>query len=628
MNMTEKKGKKYVLFKGEHGSSKPCAFFNLPGGCKNGSTCPFMHGSTPSQIALSPASSSSSVDSTTISLRERKNVSDASNLTEGSLSSSHATPKKERKSNKQTKPQSVTDSSGNSPKKHNSNRVQSAQQFSSASVIASLGLPVKEYNEPGNSSISQSTVVFTNGKKRSPSALNTPNGSKQVVKLKRRNSSEEADDDHAFLFGVVDHATKYGSTGNMNLDSPFLYKADSLQYDKKDQARVTQSTKSNLNSIQQVATGSVFLDSVESTKRLRTSGTKATRNLEDTRVNPTHNSFDRHEVDKSMHQTPVPVDLLEADWSSLVLKTQSNPRFQEEYNFHVDSTWITAKKAGAWSVNLPKILAIDCEMCVTEDPVTREKDKYALIRLSVINGFEPAQILIDTLVSPNMPIYDCKTDIHGISEGKLKSVEFSFRHAQAFLINICSSDTIIVGHGCHNDLKALRFNHTNVIDTSYLYGLLNEPHAAASIKDISEQALGVKIPDIHDSVLDSRTALQAAVHLLSNDKIAQIDRTSDFLLVHRLPEYCTEKHIEELFTSQTQIVPSRIEFLVGSGIGLEQPSLEKSNGMTKKCNVFFSSRKHADLAFETITGPNKPDKYQRPQKRIYLQNGGYSCVRR
>ena len=470
-------------------------------------------------------------------------------------------------------------------------------------------------------------------KKRPPSTPSTSGSTKPAAKSKRVSSGEEAEDDHAFLFGVVDHATKLGT--NANVDSPFLYKADNLHYDRKhsiQSAKQGGEERNSMNPAQQVSTGTtngMFLDPLETRKRLRTSGTKAAKNLEN-RSGSENSLLKRNEVDKSMHQTPVPANLLKADWNTLVVKTQSNPRFQEEFNFQIDSTWITAKMAAEWSVNLPRVIAIDCEMCVTEDPVTREKDRYSLIRLSVVNGFEPSQILIDTLVNPAMPIFDCKTDIHGISEEKIKAVDFSIRHAQAFLFNICSTDTIIVGHGVHNDLRALRFNHSNVIDTSYLYGLVNEPNAAASIKDISEQALGIKIPDIHDSVLDSRAALQAAVHLLLNDKVAPIDRGTDFVLVHRLPEHCTEMHIKQLFLAQTQIVPTVVEFLTGnSSNGVEQSAnADQSGGLTKKCNVRFSSRKHADLAFDTITGPNKPDKYGRPQKRVYLQSGGYSCVRR
>ena len=41
----------------------------------------------------------------------------------------------------------------------------------------------------------------------------------------------------------------------------------------------------------------------------------------------------------------------------------------------------------------------------------------------------------------------------------------------------------------------------------------------------------------------------------------------------------------------------------------------------------FSSEAHAALAFESLAGPNRPDKSGRPQKRVYLKGGGYICVR-
>ena len=215
-----------------------------------------------------------------------------------------------------------------------------------------------------------------------------------------------------------------------------------------------------------------------------------------------------------------------------------------------------------------------------------------------------------------MPISDCKTHIHGISEEDLKSVHFTLRHAQAVMINICSKDTIIVGHSLHNDLKALRFYHDKVIDTSYLYTVENEPNASPSIRDISEQTLGIKLPDIHDSVLDSRASLQAAVYALDHEKLSPIKREYDTssLLVHKLPEHCDAEQIQNMFISHTQIVPSSIEIL--------------STGEMGKCNVHFLSSKHADLAFESIQGPIFPDKFHRAQKRVYLSTGGHINVRR
>lgn len=108
----------------------------------------------------------------------------------------------------------------------------------------------------------------------------------------------------------------------------------------------------------------------------------------------------------------------------------------------------------------PRVIAIDCEMCETADPVTGEKDKNSLIRFSVVNGLNPSQVLLDTLVQPIMPVTDLRTKIHGITEEQLNNVKFTLRHAQAALYNLINDQTIIVGHSVHNDLKALHFNHS------------------------------------------------------------------------------------------------------------------------------------------------------------------------
>lgn len=97
-------------------------------------------------------------------------------------------------------------------------------------------------------------------------------------------------------------------------------------------------------------------------------------------------------------------------------------------------------------------------MCETADPVTGAKDN-SLIRLSIINGQSPADVLIDALVVPTNPITDMRSHIHGITEDHLKDQKFTLRQAQAFLYNLCTDRTIIVGHSVHNDLKALHFQH-------------------------------------------------------------------------------------------------------------------------------------------------------------------------
>ena len=65
-----------------------------------------------------------------------------------------------------------------------------------------------------------------------------------------------------------------------------------------------------------------------------------------------------------------------------------------------------------------------------------------------------------------MPVTDWRSNIHGITEENVRSVLFTLRHAQAFLLNICSDRTLIVGHAVHHDLKALHFQHKYVMPLS------------------------------------------------------------------------------------------------------------------------------------------------------------------
>lgn len=66
---------------------------------------------------------------------------------------------------------------------------------------------------------------------------------------------------------------------------------------------------------------------------------------------------------------------------------------------------------------------------------------------------------MDSLVCPSLPIVESRCEIHGITEEQLKDVKYTTRHAQAFLLSICSDRTILIGHSLHHDLRTLRFAH-------------------------------------------------------------------------------------------------------------------------------------------------------------------------
>jgi RNA exonuclease 1 len=79
-----------------------------------------------------------------------------------------------------------------------------------------------------------------------------------------------------------------------------------------------------------------------------------------------------------------------------------------------------------------------------------------------VDGVNPSEVLLDSLVAPNWPISEMRTRIHGIAESNLTGVTFTLRHAQAFLMKVCSDQTIIVGHALHHDLRALKLQHKYV----------------------------------------------------------------------------------------------------------------------------------------------------------------------
>ena len=105
---------------------------------------------------------------------------------------------------------------------------------------------------------------------------------------------------------------------------------------------------------------------------------------------------------------PTTVDFSTLRWSDLVPIVQNNPRFTRDYVFTKDSSWVKARPATelSYSQKLPTVIALDCEMCETVDPVTGQRTSNSLIRFSVINGMNPSEVIVDSLVNPMMVGFD------------------------------------------------------------------------------------------------------------------------------------------------------------------------------------------------------------------------------
>jgi RNA exonuclease 1 len=321
-------------------------------------------------------------------------------------------------------------------------------------------------------------------------------------------------------------------------------------------------------------------------------------------------------------------------WEVAITRGRQHERYDGSYDFKkykeidesngIKTDWIKAKPYGSWCKNNPQAIAIDCEMCETQDPLSGAKNHKALCRISVVNAENPEEVLLDTLVKPTWPVTDYRTRINGVTKEHLDSVEFTLRHAQAFMMALCSEETVIVGHAVHNDLVALNMEHEVVADSAFLYEASDSTSASCSLKDIVKKVLNKEMPKTHDSVNDARKALECVAHWIEKGGgVESIERTpkhhshtnSDKLFVHRISKTVKREHMISMFLNQTTIQPVDVDEIA-------------FQGNTGKTHVSFKTAAHADLAFDSIEGKADEDLSGRLQKKVYLRNGDYIRIRK
>merc|ERR1711988_896187 len=89
------------------------------------------------------------------------------------------------------------------------------------------------------------------------------------------------------------------------------------------------------------------------------------------------------------------------------------------------------------------LVALDCEMVKTA--IGPE-----VVRVSIVDTW--CEVLLDEFCQPKRPVIDYLTKFSGIDEKTLKEVTTSLEEVQKKVKSILTQDTIIVGHGLHNDL--------------------------------------------------------------------------------------------------------------------------------------------------------------------------------
>ena len=157
-----------------------------------------------------------------------------------------------------------------------------------------------------------------------------------------------------------------------------------------------------------------------------------------------------------------------------------------------------------------KILAMDCEMCITSPPGTTPQ-VFSLTRISLIDW--EGKVVLDELVKPAQPITDYLTPYSGITSAMLESVTTTLQDIQKTLLNeILTPQTILIGHSLNADLNALQLTHPYIIDTSLLFPHPRGPPLKSSLKWLAQRYLSREIQrghgsTGHDSVEDARACL-------------------------------------------------------------------------------------------------------------------------
>jgi DNA polymerase III epsilon subunit-like protein len=232
------------------------------------------------------------------------------------------------------------------------------------------------------------------------------------------------------------------------------------------------------------------------------------------------------------------------------------------------------------------------------------------------------------------PVTDYRTFVNGITKENLADVKFTFKHSQQFMMVLYSEETVIIGHAINNDLMTLKMEHHCVVDSAFLFKYKEQnAHMTTSLANLAIGVLGKEMPDTHDSVNDARTSLLVLEEYVKNDgkvdPVAWIKKKrpgggreakcSCEVFVHRIPRKCKEEHLAAMFLSHTYIQPKDVPII----------DFRDQEGQHRgRCPVQFQSPQHASLAYETLETEEFIDRFNMPQKKVFLRDGDYICMKR
>ncbi|KAF8855031.1 hypothetical protein BDZ45DRAFT_596231 [Acephala macrosclerotiorum] len=159
-------------------------------------------------------------------------------------------------------------------------------------------------------------------------------------------------------------------------------------------------------------------------------------------------------------------------WSCCRKHVSSDPCQAAEYHAarayppgQLESLWKFHPTPSAYtSHQIRDAVAIDCEMG------TAKSGDSELIRVTLIDYFS-SEVLVDKLVYPDVAMEHYNTRFSGVTRKEMENALalgqclMGKKRAREAIWRFIGPYTVVVGHSAHNDLTAMRWIHTVVVDT-------------------------------------------------------------------------------------------------------------------------------------------------------------------
>ncbi|KAJ4950403.1 hypothetical protein NE237_027235 [Protea cynaroides] len=296
----------------------------------------------------------------------------------------------------------------------------------------------------------------------------------------------------------------------------------------------------------------------------------------------------------------------ESPQQKLVRLTLEHPEYPLSYSFpsHNEEWMVTKLGKSSKALKSNAVVAIDCEMVLCEDGTE------ALVQVCAVD--HNLEVKLNELVNPNKAVADYRTDITGISAKDLHGINCSLADVQESLKKLISHGNILVGHSLNNDLQALKLDHARIIDTSFIFKVLDGPRRP-SLKDLCKSVLGYDLRNKdapHNCLDDARAAMRLVLAkiehgfddgiVLPREDVPNTEQAK--LLLHRIPVHVPKEELLNIFPKEFQIKL--------------QPNVNGRGQKKYSVYAIFKDPKEASEAFERVPGNEERDSGGRPQKLV------------